>query len=104
MSFFQALQQMRHLTSLAFIAKSESNMQAFAESMPSLTGLRSLVLSSAVNIPDTSSEIAKRLTILTQLTCLHLSGLPGGQSLRFPTGIFDLHLTRQPVCTEDLAG
>ena len=104
MSFFQALQQMRHLTSLAFIAKSESNMQAFAESMPSLTGLRFLVLSSAVNIPDTSSEITKRLTILTQLTRLHLSDLPGGQSLRFPTGIVDLHLTRQPVCTEDLAG
>ena len=104
MSFFQALQQMDHLTSLEFMVTSERDKHAFAESMPSLTGLRSLVLSSAVNIPDTSSEITRRLTILTQLTRLCLSGLPGGQSLRFPTGIIDLHLTRQPVFSEDLVG
>ena len=95
---------MRHLTSLEFMVRSERDKQAFAESMPSLTGLRSLVLSIDMNIPDTSSEIMKRLTILTRLTRLHLSNSPGGQSLRFPTGIIDLLLTRQLVYPEDLAG
>ena len=102
MSFFQALQQMRHLTSLEFMVTSESNMQAFAESMPSLTGLRSLILSDQMNIPNTLSAIVERLTVLTQLTQLNLSCDLGGQSLRFPKGIVDLLLSSATIFPEDL--
>ena len=87
---------------------SERDKQAFVEIMPSLTGLRSLTLSSVCGTPDLWPEITKRLTFLTQLTNMSLSYLLGDQSLpeqslRFPKGIIDLEIASLQPFPEDLA-
>ena len=99
---------MHHLTHLEVDGMSESNKQAFAEIMPSLTGLRSLTLSSVSQSPDFWPEITKRLTVLTQLTNLSLPYLLGDLSLpeqfpRFPKGIVDLKIGSWKAFPQDLA-
>ena len=101
--FFEALQQMRQLTSLEFSFASESDAQCLAESMPSLTGLRSLTLDLGHEFLSILSEITKRLTVLTQLTLLDLSDLLERQPLRFPKGIVDLKIDSWDISAEDLA-
>ena len=90
-SFFEALQQMRQLTSLIFTMAFERDKHGFLESMPSLTGLRSLSLG-FLSIPGISFEITEHLTVLTQLTRLNM-GYLRDQPLRFPKGIVDLGLS-----------
>ena len=101
-SFFQALQQMLHLTSLAFTVASERDKQGFVDIVPSLTGLRSLSLSRD-NIPGISFEIVNRLSVLSQLTHLDLSDLLGDQPLRLPKGIVDLKLSFDHSLPEGLS-
>ena len=91
---------MHHLTRLDFTARSERDEQAFAESMPSLTGLKSLTLSS-LNTPGISSEITKRLTVLTHLARLCLHDLQD-HTLCFPKEIVDLELSSPKTFPQDL--
>ena len=100
--FFEALQQMRQLTSLTFTVASDRDKSGFLESMPSLTGLRSLSLS-YVGIPGISYEITKRLSVLSQLTRLCLSDLLEDQPLRLPKELVDLCLFSKYSFPEDLS-
>ena len=93
---------MRQLTNLEFIVTSEGDEQGLLESMFSLTGLRSLSLSSGWIIQRIPSEITERLTALTRLTELRLHQLPGDHPLRFPESILDIELHFPNTFPEDL--
>ena len=92
---------MHRLRSLNFAIMSEKNEQEFAETMPSLTGLRSLTLLKYMFHHPISTKITEHLTVLAQLTELYLYDAIGSHSLRFPKGIVNLDLQCQKTFPED---
>ena len=72
--------------------------------MPSLTSLRSLDLfACGWSSTGISFEITTRLSVLTQLTKLHLNDLQGSPAPRLPNGIVDLSISSGQSFPEDLA-